>query len=279
MLLMNHLPYGQTTTLFSPWNYYARSHINEWSKPHEMAFNQISIIIPVWNAMEYTTQCLTSIFENSRFQSEIIVVDNGSHDGTSQWLKSLGTKVRVHSNLKNLGFAKACNQGAKVATNNILVFLNNDTVVTPGWDYLLLRPFLSSPHPGLIGPRACNVSGPQNVQASYKNLSELNEFSLKWTHEHFGLWQPIPRLVGFCLATHKKDFWAVDGFSEEYEIGNYEDDDLCAKYRANGKELLVLHDTYIHHFGQRTFLSNDIDYTASMNKNRKIFEKKWARNG
>ena len=65
---------------------------------------------------------------------EIIIVDNGSNDGTGEFLKQSATiKVKIISNKENLGFAKACNQGAKAASCGYLLFLNNDTEPQHGW--------------------------------------------------------------------------------------------------------------------------------------------------
>ena len=88
----------------------------------------VSIIIPVFDQVRYTSICLESIFEKSpRGQFEVIVIDNHSTDGTPMLLASYGDDVRVLTNEENLGFATACNRGARAAVGRYLLFLNNDT--------------------------------------------------------------------------------------------------------------------------------------------------------
>ena len=101
---------------------------------------KISIIIPVYNRLEFTQKCLDSIFKyGSRYDFEIIVVDNASSDGTKEFLGGLPEKVIAVHNKENLGFAKACNLGAKRATGEYLLFLNNDTIVTRHWMDVLVK--------------------------------------------------------------------------------------------------------------------------------------------
>src|SRR4030042_3697011 len=101
---------------------------------------KISIIILVYNRLKYTKKCLDSIFRyGSKYSFEIVVVDNGSKDGTSEYLNGLGQKITTEKNAIHKGFAKACNAGVKIAKGEYLLFLNNDTVVTGGWCDVLIR--------------------------------------------------------------------------------------------------------------------------------------------
>jgi GT2 family glycosyltransferase len=90
----------------------------------------IAVIIPTYNRLELTQNCLNSITRHDPI-NEIIIVDNGSIDGTE--------KLATIANPHNLGFAAACNQGARHATADRLIFLNNDTIVTAGWLDALLE--------------------------------------------------------------------------------------------------------------------------------------------
>ncbi|MEP6932391.1 MAG: glycosyltransferase, partial [Nitrospirota bacterium] len=95
---------------------------------------KVSIIIPVFNKLELTRQCLTTLASVTTVpEYEVIVVDNASTDGTAEFLAALGGDVQVIRNPENYGFAIACNQGANAARGEFLVFLNNDTIPTEGW--------------------------------------------------------------------------------------------------------------------------------------------------
>ena len=96
-----------------------------------------SIIIPCWSQLEFTRQCLAALKSHTRRPWELIVVDNGSTDGTPDYLAGVSdmanVPVTVITNATNRGFPAAVNQGLKAARGEYLVLLNNDVVVTDGW--------------------------------------------------------------------------------------------------------------------------------------------------
>jgi glycosyltransferase involved in cell wall biosynthesis len=96
-----------------------------------------SVIIPCWNQLHYTRQCIAALLRHTRGAWELIVVNNGSSDGTPEYLSNLcdaaPLPVTVIANTKNLGFPAAVNQGLRSARGEFLVLLNNDVVVTDGW--------------------------------------------------------------------------------------------------------------------------------------------------
>ena len=99
----------------------------------------ISLVIPVYNQLDYTRQCLESIARCTEQPYELIIVDNASTDGTHDFLRDV--KATVITNQQNLGCAKAWNQGVRASHGDVIGILNNDIVVTKGWIEGLLEFF------------------------------------------------------------------------------------------------------------------------------------------
>ncbi len=114
-----------------------------------------SIIILTYNELELTKKCLASIERyTDKDKIELIIVDNGSSDGTREYISNL-PDVKVILNEKNLGFAKGCNQGIEAAGGENLLFLNNDTMVTKNWLTSMLRVLYHSEKAGMVGQQLC----------------------------------------------------------------------------------------------------------------------------
>jgi len=237
----------------------------------------VSIVILAWNAWEETQSCLESLRSTLQLGDQVIVVDNGSTDVTPSRLK-LFAWAEVITNQENRGFAGGCNQGAALAQHEVVVFLNNDTVLYGHWLDALVAPF-GDPRVGASGPRSNFVSGPQvaeGVSYSAGDRAGLRQFARQWAEAHRGQVTPTDRLVGFCLAVRKTAFEAVGGFDEGYEVGGFEDDDLCRRLGDAGWHLVVAHESYVHHAGHRTFDVNQVDWFAQQEVNRGRFEQKFG---
>jgi len=245
-----------------------------WFKPYT---SLTSIIILTLNNLEYTKKCIESIRKYTVEPYELIVVDNGSTDGTVEYLESL-PDIKLVKNSTNLGFAIGNNIGMRLANGDYIVILNNDTIVTNGWLTRLIACAESEPSVGIVGPRSNFVSGPQMVvEVPYNNdMEAMQEFAREWSFENAGIYEQVPRAVGFCMLVKKEVIDRIGGFDPYYEIGNFEDDDFCVRAQLAGFEIMVAHDVFIHHYGSKTFKSENIDYRKSMLINWKRFKNKWG---
>jgi len=140
---------------------------------------ELSIIIVNWNTKQLLLDCLNSIFRNTKnLNYEVIVVDNGSTDGSRKWLRNLGLKgyrnigekpkslypytpipLKIIFNKKNLGFSKANNQGIKIAKGRYILLLNSDTKIMDNALKKLVDFAETKPNLGVVGPRLLNKDG------------------------------------------------------------------------------------------------------------------------
>nr|WP_268893102.1 glycosyltransferase family 2 protein [Paenibacillus lutrae] len=203
------------------------------------------------NQIYLTYLCLESIRRHTSVPYEIIVVDNGSTDRTVKYL--LGQPdLNLIQNATNLGFAKGCNQGYAAATGDTILFLNNDTIVTPGWLTRMLSALYSDDTIGMVGPVSNYVSGRQQIPVSYQDFSEAEAFSIQHAARYEGKRLDERRVVGFCMLIKREVLAEVGVFDEQYGLGNYEDDDLCLRVINNGYRIQIIYDSFIHHFGHMT---------------------------
>ncbi len=237
-----------------------------------------TIVILAWNAWESTEACLESLKPTLGVRDQVVVVDNGSSDATARRLGRYPW-LDVVTNEENRGFAGGCNDGAAIARHDILVFLNNDTVLSGRWLDPLIVPFDEDDTVGATGPRSNFVSGPQVAEgASYLrgDMPGMRRFARSWAQEHRGQTTEAERLVGFCLAVRRDVFDEVGGFDTAYGIGGYEDDDLCRRIMASGQRLLIAHESFVHHDGHQTFDANGLDWFAEQETNRSRFESRFG---
>jgi O-antigen biosynthesis protein len=232
-----------------------------------------SIIIPTHNQIAYTRICIESIRTFTDEPYELIVVDNGSDDGTAEYL-STATDIQLIRNSVNLGFPKAVNQGIVASRGTHILLLNNDTLVTTGWLTRMLRTMESDPLIGLVGPCSNCVSGSQQVPADY-NLEGLDGFAWERGKTYNRQVIDSDRLIGFCLLIRRQVIEEIGLFDERFGLGCFEDDDFTRRAVRAGFRAVIAWDSFVHHFGGRTFIADGVDYSSLLNENQKRFDEKW----
>ena len=238
-----------------------------------------SIVMLTYNELDCTRECLESIERNTPEPHEVILVDNGSTDGTLPFLRELcaaKSRYRLIENGSNLGFAAGCNIGMRQAKGGRILLLNNDVVVTRGWLAGMLECLGREPNSAIVGPMTNEIAGPQRVrETSYRNTEELEQFARCFRRENAGRRIPVDRVVGFAMLFSRELMESVGELDESFGTGNFEDDDYCLRAALAGFSCVIAGDVFIHHYGSRSFKANGIDYARAMAANRAVFDAKW----
>ena len=220
--------------------------------------SKVSIIIPVFNQWKFTKQCIQSIQAFTHpTQAEIIVVDNGSQDGTAEYLKEFPF-IKTITFYSNLGFVEACNAGAKAASGEVLCFLNNDTILTADWLEPLLKEIKLGA--GIVGPKLTFPLSYDINSGGYAYFKKLKAFAplfynLDAGHQAVLKRRKIRAVLGACILITKDVFNAVNQFTD---IG-LEDVDLCLKVEKLGKEIVWTPASEVFHYGSMTISSHRSD--------------------
>ena len=240
-----------------------------------------SIIIPAFNQLEYCRQCIDSIRAHTHTPYRLILVDNGSTDGVSEFFDTVAGAVAVHTG-RNLGFAAGINAGLAHAEGHALL-LNSDTIVpdiSGDWLARLTRVLTRHEDAGLVGPRSNCVSGSQQIDGlELTSMGAINAVAGQRAVEFDGQVRDVARLVGFCLLIRDRVWKELGGLDEAYGIGNYEDDDYCVRALRAGWRLCVAEDAFVFHYGSRTFMNMGMvgdAWNALVEENQKRFQDKWA---
>ncbi|WP_227551706.1 glycosyltransferase family 2 protein [Metabacillus sediminilitoris] len=237
-----------------------------------------SIIILTLNNLEKTKKCLVSIRKYTHQPYELIIVDNGSTDGTIQYLKKF-PDIKLICNKQNKGFAGGCNQGMKLAKGEQLLLLNNDTIVSHHWLDNLLKALYISPRIGMVGPLT-NSTNPPGVKkpanVNYSNEVQYHQLASRFNQHDPSKWKAMQVLYGFCLLLKREVFDKIGLMDERFTIGTAEDNDFCLRATRAGYTLLLAGDTLVHHDGHASFKRNQINLRRIQSENIQKFVQKWG---
>jgi len=242
---------------------------------------KVSIIIASFNNVSLLKDCLNSL-ENCThgISYEVIIIDNNSDEGTVNYLKSIKNKnYTIIFNKENLGFAKANNQGIKIAVGDYLILLNNDTEVTNNWLDELITVAESDEKIGIVGSLLFYPDGRHIQHAGVRvvlhhgNLWPYHTHMLEYYSDLFNeiKTEQFQVVTGACMLV-KRDTVTKIGLLDEGFINGYEDVDFCFRANSKGLKVFLAHKSKVYHYESMSKGRHD---HVMLNQN--LLDKKWAR--
>jgi N-acetylglucosaminyl-diphospho-decaprenol L-rhamnosyltransferase len=233
-----------------------QAHITSGSAP------DMSIILVGWNNLAYLDPCLKSLYDGDlKFTYDVLVVDNGSTDGTQEMLKTKYPEVKIIENGHNVGLSKASNQGILATQGRYVFLLNNDTIVNAPSLNMMFELLETKPDAGAVGGMLLNPDG--SFQGGYATFStffeeifiatRLGDWFWPWypSHHKTDHTQVVDWLSSACLILRRAALDKVGLLDEIYFI--YGDEtDLQYRLKKAGWHVYHIPQAYTIHYGGRS---------------------------
>ena len=233
------------------------------------------IIVLTWNRKQIIKNFVESFFANTALSSRLIIIDNGSQDGTGEYLATLkGTdtiKLKIVLNKENKGFVGGMNQGIALSDAPFVCLANNDLIFTRGWLEEVVSVFEKDARIGILNPNSNNLG---THPLSGMPLDDLAEELKK---KYKGVFAEMPFCIGFCLFIRREVIEKVGGLSEEFSPFFFEDTDYSLKAQKAGYLIGVAKASYVWHKEHASFKQIGEKKEEFFIKSREAFRKKWGK--
>lgn len=234
-----------------------------------------------WNAYEHTKTCLDSLFAETAWPDfEVIVVDNGSTDGTLADLRGR-PEITLIENGENLGFVKGCNIGLEALDPAAdVIFLNNDVYISDrDWISKLRTTAYSQAEIALVGCRLIDSEGRINHAGAFMRPVEMFGENIGGLEDDIGQYQAsreVEAVMAAVLYAKRAVLDEIGAFDEAY-FSYYEDTDICFRARDSGYKVWYCGELTLEHAYNTSRSENDYDYWAMYNESGEVFTSKWKR--
>ena len=240
---------------------------------------EASVIICVYNQLEWTRRCLGSLVSTlNRTSFEVIIVDDCSEQKTVDYLSTIDGALLIRND-QNLGFLRSANIGAQAARAPKLLFLNSDTVVTDGAiDELILA--LDTPTTVVAGAKLLYPSGAVQeaggviwTDGTGMNFGRADHNP---SRAEYSYWREVDYVSGAAMAVQRDYFDRSGGFDSAFAPAYFEDTDLCFRARRDGYKVMFVSTAVVYHLeGVSHGASAATASHQLMERNRPIFREKW----
>ena len=239
----------------------------------------VSIIVPVYGRSCDTLRCLASVMTtvDEALAYEVIVIDDRPDAPVTDRLGQV-PGLHLHRNSENLGFLRSCKRAASQASGRYLLFLNNDTIVHPGWLDAMVRLAEADARVGMVGAKLLNADG--TVQEA-GGIMHRNGWGFPYGRgdddgkPQYGFVREVDVVVGACMLIRMSAWNEVGGFDERYAPAYYEEFDFAFALRDRGWRVMFQPASVVTHFDSASYGTVERDRQSTINHAK--FCQKWEK--
>ncbi|MCM1326546.1 MAG: glycosyltransferase [Bacteroidales bacterium] len=257
-----------------------RAQMEELKQSFDIVVQNTVIIIVSYNSCYLMQKNIESI-RNTLLKGtyQIVAVDNASEDGVAKWLEEQEDVILVQ-NKENMGFAHACNQGAKIVEgtkngNSDIFLLNNDARLAPNSLFWLRMGLYEDKRTGAVGACSNYAGNEQQLEISLNSPGEYVNYGAKINLPMRHPYEERVRLSGFAMLVKRSAWDSAGGMDERFTPGYFEDDDLCMKIMQGGFRMLYCRNSFIYHAGSQSF-SRKKEVDEILASHHRLFMEKWG---
>ncbi len=247
-----------------------------------------SVVILSLNKIDYTRTCIRSLLSTDYPEWELVIIDNGSTDGSVEWLKEFrkeaegcGVNVRLIFNNGNIGCSTARNQGIEAAQGKLICFCDNDIALRSRSWLRIMAEDLSPADIGMVGPKIIYPFEPFDIQCAGAAVTKAGRVQFIGRGERkddprYNVRREVQCLISACCMTKKSVVEKVGGFDEIFNPVEYEDIDLCYRMRSSGFKNIYEPSVEMYHFESVTTEGTEsLPNTYLIAKHSLIFKQRW----
>ena len=240
----------------------------------------VTIMILAYNRLDKTKRCIEAVLEHTKgIDFELLLVNNGSDDGTDEYFKNLEFKNKIILDInKNISASFAYNFISLDLISNYFVVLANDIIVTENWLNNLIKIAESDPKIGMVNPLSSNVSNLQGLNFEFKDLNEMQRIAAQFNKSNPQKWQERLRLITLGTLFKKECLYAIGlPLSDVGFAHNFGDDDKTFRVRRAGYKAILAGDTWVHHDDDKKKLPIEkaVKIQKDLNIGRENFREKY----
>ncbi|MCF7854623.1 MAG: glycosyltransferase family 2 protein [Candidatus Pacebacteria bacterium] len=254
-----------------------------------MSQSLISVITLTHNKLEVTRRCLPTLLHSTGVPWELLVVDNGSTDGTGEWLDAFQKEaarqrvgVTVIKNKGNIGCSTARNQATAQARGATLVYMDNDIALrSKFWLKRMSDVLVADARRGMVGPKLVYPLPPYRIQCAGAAVAPTGRIQFRGRGEdrgdpQFNTPDEVQCLISACCMVKSSVIQECGGFDEAFNPVEFEDIDLCYRIRSRGYTIHYVPDVEMYHFESVTTGGTpSLPNTRLIVENGLLFKRRW----